>query len=177
MDEEALARSGLLRQKQNDRTLQKRAKSGEWAVTAKSANCLTVGGVTHSMPCPCRAHTVPLRVKNVSFPFDLHSAAVSVSHLSCLAHAVLLKATAQHGRLSTAVLCCGVEKNGMVVAWHGHGTASVNDTRPHCVNQMGKTHSKRLAARHAMCESALYVLQWKERKIYCIIRNIYTSPT
>jgi len=40
----------------------------------------------------------------------------------------------------------------------------VNQTRPHCVNQMGKTHSKPLAvrhgrgtawARHAMCESAL----------------------
>ena len=43
--------------------------------------------------------------------------------------------------------------------------ASVNQTRPHCVNQMGKTHSKPLAARHgtawarhAMCESALTVL-------------------
>jgi len=42
--------------------------------------------------------------------------------------------------------------------------ASMNQTRPHCVNQMGKTHSKPLAARqdkvtvwarHAMCESAL----------------------
>ena len=42
--------------------------------------------------------------------------------------------------------------------------ASVNQTRPHCVNQMGKTHSEPLAARHgrgkawarhAMCESAL----------------------
>ena len=36
----------------------------------------------------------------------------------------------------------------MVRAWHGHGMASVNQTRPHCVNQMGKTHSKRLAGRH-----------------------------
>ena len=26
--------------------------------------------------------------------------------------------------------------------------ASVNQKRPHCVNQMGKTHSKPLAARH-----------------------------
>ena len=42
--------------------------------------------------------------------------------------------------------------------------ASVNQTRPQCVNQMGKTHSKLLAARrdmgtawarHAMCKSAL----------------------
>jgi len=69
----------------------------------------------------------------VSFPFDLHSAAVSDSHLPCHAHAapmpcsdhaVLVKATAQHGM------------------------ASVNQTRPHCVSQMGKTHSKPLAARH-----------------------------
>jgi hypothetical protein len=42
------------------------------------------------------------------------------------------------------------------------GMAGVNQTRPHCVNQMGKIHSKPLAARHgrgmawarhAMCES------------------------
>ena len=67
-----------------------------------------------------------------------------------------------------AVLCRGLEKNGMVRAWHGRGMASVNQTRPHCVNQMGKTHSKPLAARHgrgtawarhAMCESALSVLR------------------
>jgi hypothetical protein len=36
----------------------------------------------------------------------------------------------------------------MVRAWHGRSMASVNQTRPHCVNQMGKTHSKLLAARH-----------------------------
>ena len=54
----------------------------------------------------------------------------------------------------------------MVGARHRHGMASVNQTRPHCVNQMGKTHSKPLAAqhgrgtaraRHATCESALKV--------------------
>jgi hypothetical protein len=35
-------------------------------------------------------------------------------------------------------------------AWseHSMGMASVNQTRPHCVNQIGKTHSKPLAARH-----------------------------
>ena len=90
----------------------------------------------------------------MSFPFDLHSAAVSDSHLPCSDYAVLLKATAQHGHLSAAVLCCGLEKNGMVGAWHEHDMASVNQTRPHCVNQMGETRSNPLAARHAMCESA-----------------------
>ena len=66
---------------------------------------------------------------------------------------------------STTVLCCGLEKNDMFGAWHGmawHGMASMNQTRPHCVNQMGKTHSKPLAARHGMgtacmCESAFSV--------------------
>jgi len=62
-----------------------------------------------------------------------------------------------------AVLCHGLEKNGMVRAWHGCSMASVNQTWPHCVNQMGKTHSKPLMAwhgratawaQHAMCESA-----------------------
>jgi len=33
-------------------------------------------------------------------------------------------------------------------AWSEHGMANVNQTQPHCVNQMGKTHSKILAARH-----------------------------
>ena len=68
--------------------------------------------------------------------------------MPCADHAVLLKATAHHGRRETAVLCCGLEKNGMVGAWHGHGVASVNQTRLHCVNQMGKAHYKPLAARH-----------------------------
>ena len=47
-----------------------------------------------------------------------------------------------------AVESRGLEKNGMVRAWHGRGMASVNQTRPHCVNQMGKTLSKPLVARH-----------------------------
>jgi hypothetical protein len=41
-----------------------------------------------------------------------------------------------------ATMCRGLEKsffNGMVVEWHGRGMACVNQTRPHCVNQMGKT--------------------------------------
>ena len=49
-------------------------------------------------------------------------------------------------------------------AWHGHGMAGVNQTRPHCVNQMGKTHSKHLAARHAMRESALRSAMRPERE-------------
>jgi len=41
----------------------------------------------------------------------------------------------------------------------GHGMASVNQTRPHCVYQMGKTHSKPSAARHGSgMVAACYVL-------------------
>ena len=46
------------------------------------------------------------------------------------------------------MLCRSLEKNGVVRAWHGRGMASVKQTRSHYVNQMGKTHSKPLAARH-----------------------------
>jgi len=65
------------------------------------------------------------------------------------------------------MLCRGLKKNGMVRAWHGRGMVSVNQTRPHCVNQMGKTHSKPLTARHGrgtawawhvVCESAFRVI-------------------
>jgi hypothetical protein len=35
--------------------------------------------------------------------------------------------------------------------------ACVNQTWPHCVNQMGKTPSKSLAERHGMCELTLIV--------------------
>jgi hypothetical protein len=45
-------------------------------------------------------------------------------------------------------------QNGMVVAVQGNGMACVNQTRPHCVNQMGKTQSKPLEERHGMCEFA-----------------------
>jgi len=52
------------------------------------------------------------------------------------------------------------------MAWSEHGMGSVNKTQLHCVNQMGKTQSKPLAAQHgrgtawawyAKCELALRV--------------------
>jgi hypothetical protein len=74
-----------------------------------------------------------------------------------------------------ASLCRGLEKSlserhgrGMARARHGRDMACVNQTRPHCVNQMGKTQSKPLSRgmageryargmageRHGMCELA-----------------------
>jgi hypothetical protein len=93
-----------------------------------------------------------------------------------------------------AMLCCGLEKSlserhgrgmagcgmgiacqGAAWAWHGRGMACVNQTWPHCVNQMGKAQSKPLAARHGrgmgtvtawerhgMCELAFILLVSKD---------------
>ena len=69
--------------------------------------------------------------------------------MPCSDHAVLLKATAQHGR--------AVALRRTAWSEHGIGMASVNHTRPHCVNEMGKTFytlSGTAWARHAMCELA-----------------------
>jgi hypothetical protein len=77
------------------------------------------------------------------------------------------------------------EKNGMVRAWHGRGMANVNQTRPHCVNQMGKTHSKTLAARHgmgtawarhAMCESAFKLYWLREAPTRLTFKNSTPCP-
>jgi hypothetical protein len=39
-------------------------------------------------------------------------------------------------------------QKGIFVAWQGNGIVCVNQTRSHCVNQMGKTQFKALAERH-----------------------------
>jgi hypothetical protein len=39
-------------------------------------------------------------------------------------------------------------RKGTLVVWQGNGMACVNQTRPHYVNQMGKTQSNDLAERH-----------------------------
>jgi len=62
-------------------------------------------------------------------------------------------------------LCCTMASRR--TAWSEHSMASVNQTRPHCVNQMGKTHSKPLAAQHGhsmLCVNQPYrkwEYQWK----------------
>jgi hypothetical protein len=94
--------------------------------------------------------------------------------MPCSDRAALLKATTQQGRLSTAVLCCGLEKNGMVGAWHGHGMASGNQIRPHCLNQMGKTHSISLSARNG--KGTVLVAAW-ERHAVCVNRPFLIPPS
>ena len=55
--------------------------------TLKADSHITCRAHAAPMPFPC--HAVPLRVQNMSFPFDVHSAALSNSHLPCRAHAML----------------------------------------------------------------------------------------
>ena len=61
------------------------------------------------MPCPCRAHIVPLPCRAAKglervFPFDLKSAAVFDSHLPCHAHAALIPCS-DHAVLLKATAC------------------------------------------------------------------------
>ena len=58
-------------------------RDAQWGVKCILVRKIYKGRFTHSMPCPCRA----AKGLESSFPFDLHSAAVSVSHLPCHGHA------------------------------------------------------------------------------------------
>ena len=121
------------------------------------------GRFTHSMPFPFWAHAVPLpcrAAKSLECVFPIwctqRGRVWFTLAMPCPCHAPTMPffSRPQH---STAVFrrpCCGLEKNGMVRAWHWRGMASVNQTRPRCVNQMGKIHSKSLAAQHGR-ETAL----------------------
>jgi hypothetical protein len=82
-------------------------------------------------------------------------------------HAVSGRPMQIHTFHANTTLCCGLEKlpserhgRGMARARHGRGMVCVNQTRLHCVNQMRKTESKPLAARHGMCELA-FKLPWR----------------
>ena len=98
----------------------------------------------------CRAHAVPLPCRwgfRMRLSHLIYTVRPGLIHIC---HAMLRPCRSLQGH-STAVErrpCCGLEKNAMVGAWLGHGMTSMNQKRPHCVNKMGKTHSKPLAARH-----------------------------
>ena len=106
----------------------------------------SIGRFTHSMPCPCCASVVPLTcraTKGLECVFPIwfthcsHVWFTLARPCSCRPHAMLWPWPSY-------------ERHGQSVAWgqHEHGIASVNQTWLHCVNQMGKTHSKPLAAWH-----------------------------
>jgi hypothetical protein len=82
------------------------------------------------------------------------------SYIPCRSHAVTLTRPYHN----PAVALKGRFQKGIFVAWQGNGMVRLNQTRPHCVNQMWRTQSKPLLERHGrgtvrerhgMCESAL----------------------
>jgi hypothetical protein len=74
----------------------------------------------------------------------------------------------QHSTAVERRPCCAVVLRR--TAWSEHGMASVNQTRPNCVNQMGKTHSKPLAARHGRGTA----WAWHGHGMLCVNRPLVT---
>ena len=107
------------------------------------------------MPRPCRAHAVPLPRRaskglECVFPIWFTQCGrvwfTSSRPRQCHAPTMPFFSRLQHSTAVERRSCCAVSLRR--TAWLWHGMASVNQTRPHCVNQTGKTHSKPLAARH-----------------------------
>ena len=117
----------------------------------------------HAAPMPFPCHAVPLMVYNVSFPFDLHSPAVSDSHMPCHAHVMLRPrrssqdhSTARPSLDGRVVLWPWEERHGrsMARAWHGK---CESDKVALCKSN-GKDTLKPLAARHGRATgTACYV--------------------
>ena len=107
------------------------------------------------MPFPCRAHAVPLPCRAAKclesvIPFRFTQCGRVWFKLAMPRpyHALTMPffSRPQHSTSVKRRPCCAVALRR--TAWSENGIASVNQTRPQCVNQMGKTHSKPLAARH-----------------------------
>src|SRR5215510_996844 len=105
------------------------------------------------MPFPCRVKTPIHTYHAATLPRTCHSPA-SDNKLPGTPRDSRKKPTAGRSltfsshafRMTSA--CHEPAVKGIFVAWQGNGTVCVNQTRPHCVNQMGKSQSKLLAVRH-----------------------------
>ena len=93
---------------------------------------------THSMPRPCRSPAMPCRQEFRMCLFHLLYTVRpcliytwDAAPMPCSDHAVLLKATAQRGRLSTAALWPWEERHGQSMAWARHGKCE-SDTAALC---------------------------------------------
>ena len=104
--------------------------------TRYERTCLSKGRFTHSMLWQYHANAVPLPCR---------AANGTESHLIYTVRTFLI-----HTYHPAPMKCCAValRRTEFVRTWHGRGMASVNQTRPQCINQMGKTYSILLAARH-----------------------------
>ena len=133
---------------------------------------------SHAVPLPCRA----AKGLECVFPiwFTECGRAWFTLAMPCPCQAVLLKVTAQHGHLSTAMLCCGLEKNGMAGEQHGK---CESDTSALCKSNGKDTFSTLSGTawqgngmgmaweRHAMRESAFTLLRFSQTSV------IYSSVT
>ena len=101
---------------------------------------------SHAVPLPCRAAKSLECVFPISFTQCGRVWFTLAMPCPCHAPTMPFFSRPQHNTAFSRRPCCAVALRR--TAWSEHGMASVNQTRPHCVNQMGKTHSKPLAARH-----------------------------
>ena len=113
------------------------------------------------------------------------------SHIACCSHAVPLSCRAAKGLQGHSI--ARPSRDGRAVALKRtarseHGMASVNQTRPHCVNQMGKTFQTLTGTawqgngmgagweRNAMCESAL-ILSFPRSNVLGCVPTIRVEPS
>ena len=127
------------------------------------------------MPFPCRAHVVPLPCRapkglECVFPiwFTQWGRARFTLAMPCPCHAPTMPffSRPQHSTAVSRRPCCAVALRR--TARSEHGVTSVKQTRPHCVNQMGKTHSKPLSRGHTILMSRelmwCYTCSWDVRE-------------
>jgi hypothetical protein len=93
---------------------------------------------------------MPFRCRDLAtiLPFSDSAKLGQVAHMPSVDCRFRFTNTMPFPSRDPAVTLRGRFQNGMFVAWQGNGLAYVTQTRPHCVNQMGKTQSKPLAERH-----------------------------
>ena len=105
---------------------------------------------SHAVPLPCRADMGLEYVFPIWFTQCGRVWFTLAMPRPCHAPTMPFFSRPQHSTAVSRQPCCAVVLRRTAWSKHGMGMAleSVNQTRPHCVNQMGKAHSKPLAARH-----------------------------
>ena len=108
-----------------------------WLVTLKADSHITCRA--HAVPLPCRAAKGLERVFPIWFT---HCGRVWFAlAMSCPCHAPTMPffSRPQHSTAIERRPCCTVALRRLAWSEYGMDVACVNQTRPHCVNQMGKT--------------------------------------
>ena len=126
------------------RHLERNVKSGRRTFIFPHDQEHWVKADSNSMPLPCRAHAVPLSCRAANglecvFPiwFTQFGRVWFTLGMPCPCHAptTLFFSRSQHSTAVERRTCCSVSLRR--TARSEHGKTSVNQTWPHCVNQMG----------------------------------------